>query len=156
MRLCLKSRKKKKKPFGPVFWLTLCVFIWRKHLDYSIYVHLEFCSTEITVLQIFLCYKLCTFLSNTTPRNLIVSTRLNSQLLRKKRKSSFLLRLWKNEYFASLILSESLLEINHWLILWSSLFTLRNKALKSLCEWNNLLLSASMIGSNIKERNWRS
>ena len=32
-----------------------------QHLKYSIFIHLEFCSTGITVVyvQTFLCYKLC-------------------------------------------------------------------------------------------------
>ena len=39
---------------------------------------------------------------------------------------SFLLVLWKNEYFVFLTLRESLLAINHWLLLLKSLFTVAN------------------------------
>ena len=65
--------------------------------------------------------------------------------------SSFLLVLWKNEYFVFVTLRESLLARNHWLILRNSLFTVANNTGMLQFEKNRLASSANIIGLRILE-----
>ena len=63
--------------------------------------------------------------------------------------SSFLLVLWKNEYFAFVTLRESLLARKNWLILLNSLFTVAKSTGMSQFEKNRLVSSANIIESRI-------
>ena len=63
--------------------------------------------------------------------------------------SSFLLVLWKNEYFAFVTLRKSLLARKNWLILLNSLFTVAKSTGMSQFEKNRLVSSANIIESRI-------
>ena len=80
--------------------------------------------------------------------------------------------LGKNEYLVFFKFSESLLTVNYWYIniymqinwlvsiWWGPLvvngLTIRKKTLISVLEWNGMVFSANMIGSNRYEVNWKS
>ena len=64
---------------------------------------------------------------------------------------SFLLVLWKNEYFVFVSLRESLLKRNQWLILLNSLFAVANNTGMLYFEKNRLVSYAGIIGSRIFE-----
>ena len=95
------------------------------------------------------------FSSSKTPRKFIDFTLstlcfLISNLVNKWGRSSFLLGLWKREYFLFPMLRESLFASNHLLIFCSSLLTRENKVLspyahkKDSCRLQTLLCQALM------------
>ena len=107
---------------------------------------LEFTFTKndaksMLVFRCILCVFQLRFSSNNTPRNYTDSVQAISLLFifnfgKTSEILSFLLGLWKNEYFFTL--SESLLEMNHSLIFWNSSFTLRKAVLYTYLSKTNL------------------
>ena len=91
------------------------------------------------------------FSSNNTPRNLIdgilsILSLFISSLGNFSGMSSFSLALWQNEYFAFVMLRESLLARHYWWILLNSLFTVANGTMILQIEKN-----ANIIGLRIFE-----
>ena len=91
--------------------------------------------------------------SNKIPRNLIDSFLCISWLLiisfgRRRGTWSFLLGLWKNEYFVFSTYKDSLFAVNQSLMFTSFLFTTVKRCLMSLWLKKRLVSSAKMIGSN--------
>ena len=100
----------------------------------------------------FMCYFQHRFWSSITPRDFKHSDRSISLLFmfnfgKKSRILCLLLNIWKNEYRVLLTFSDSLFEINHWLILSNWRFVVSKSKLISLCVRNRLVSSPNMIRS---------
>ena len=149
--------------FAQINWL---VSIWLGTLDINGLI--AFCL-RITLLLIINLYFLRYYfrcilyvVSKKTPRNFIDTVRAISRLFifsfgKTSGISSFLLGLWENEYlFFFFTISESLLEINHSLILCNSLFTLRKISIYIL-GWVEKICAINKHNrySAISEGNWR-
>ena len=94
------------------------------------------------------------FSSRKIPKNFIDSDRLISllhihSLWRTKRILSFLLGLWKNEYFVFVTFRDDLLERNHWPIFCNSMLTVSNNAFVFSSGWNKLSSMDIMLSANI-------
>ena len=100
-----------------------------------------------------MCYFQHRFWSSITPRYFKHSVRSISLLFmfnfaKKSRILCLLFNIWKNEYCVLLTFSDSLFEINHWLILSNWRFVVSKSKLISLCLRNRLVSSLYMIRSN--------
>ena len=93
---------------------------------------------------------------NKTPKNLTDSSLCISQWLIIsfgwwKEILTFLLGLWKNEYFVLTVFKDSLFTVNQSLTFNRLLFTTVKKCLMSLWLKKRLVSSANMIGSNRRD-----
>ena len=109
----------------------------------------------------FKCFFPDRFSSNRMPINFIDDCLFITWLLTKgfgntSGQSSLLLAFWKTEIFIFLMFKESLFEINHSLIFYNSLLTVKKGTLISLCSKNRFVSSANFIVFNKLEAPGRS